>query len=183
MQVANALVDAFVSTFPRLEDGLWYTHEHPPPPEFAQGIDPEDWDRILWHPAHSVTEKECLRPILDQLQRPLPKLYEHLVLNYRWPEVTLHRIRLKANLPGLDLSGLARELFADPAFNSPLVSHGYLPFAFGAEGDEWSYDPVCFDLNALNQYGDCPILRFEHESILSFDKVARHGPSGLRLRR
>jgi hypothetical protein len=72
---------------------------------------------------------------------------------------------------GAELGGLAGDLFADRSFNSHLVSQGYLPFALGAEGDEWSYDPVCFDLNAINDYGECRILRFEHESILSFDYV------------
>lgn len=167
----NDLVEAFVSTFARLDDSLWYTNAHPPAHEFAQGIDPQDWDRIFWSPARLATKKSSLHPILDRIPRPFPKLYEYLVLNYRWPEVFLHRIRLKGNPPGSDLGGLAKELFADPAFDALLVAQGFLPFAFGAEGDQWSYDPVCFDLNSLDADGDCPILRFEHEAILSFGKI------------
>jgi len=32
------------------------------------------------------------------------------------------------------------------------------------------YDPICFDLNHYSN-GDCPIVRFEHESILMYDKI------------
>jgi hypothetical protein len=118
------------------------------------------------------TERAQLRPIRDRLSRPLPRLYENLVLNYRWPEVYLHGIRLKANSPGPDLSGLAGALFEDPAFESVLIREGYLPFAYGG-GDrgEWSFDPVCFDLNRLRSNCDCPIMRFEHESILCWGKI------------
>ncbi len=165
------LVDAFVGTFVALDDGVLYTHGDPPPDELNAGIDPKDWNRLHWKPARVVTEKTHLQPIYDRLPRPFPRLYEHLVLNYRWPEVNLHRIRLKSNPPGPGLSGLARELFSDPAFESVLVSQGFVPFAFGAEGDEHSYDPVCFELCNLNADADCPILRFEHESILCFDKI------------
>jgi hypothetical protein len=167
----DMLVDAFVATVAQSDDSLWYSQAHPPAPEFHQGVDPQDWDRILWAPARVATARSHLRPILDRLERPLPRLYERLVLNYRWPEVFLHRIRLKGNGPGPDLSDLTGELFADPAFNEILIPQGFLPFAFGAERDEWSYDPVCFDLNGLNADGDCRILRFEHESILSCGKV------------
>lgn len=165
------LVDAFVSTFVELDNCLFYTHDRPPFPEFNSGIDPEDWNRIRWSPAKFVTEKSQLRPIYDRLPRRLPKLYEHLALNYRWPEVNLHRIRLKANPPGPDLSGLSREIFNEPAFEGVLIAAGFIPFACGAEGDEWSYDPVCFDLNSLNDGEDCRILRFEHESILCHGRI------------
>ena len=165
------LIEAFVATFVRFDNSISYTHSNPPPPEFHQGIDPEDWNCIRWSPARIGSSHELLQPVRDRIGRSLPKLYEQLVLNYRWPELSLHRIRLKANVPGPDLAPLFNELFRDPAFESTLIANFYLPFAFGGEGDEFSYDPICFDLNSLTADGDCRIIRFEHEEILCNNRI------------
>ncbi|GAG22489.1 unnamed protein product, partial [marine sediment metagenome] len=44
-----------------------------------------------------------------------------------------------------------------------LIPEGYVPFA---KGPDVNYDPICFDLNAMTHRQDCPIIQFEHGSIL-----------------
>ncbi len=62
-------------------------------------------------------------------------------------------------------------IFRDPEFVDMLIAKGFVPFAYGAEGDEHSYDPVCFDLRGAEPADDSPVVRFDHESILSFSEL------------
>jgi hypothetical protein len=34
-------------------------------------------------------------------------------------------------------------------------------------GPDYDYDPVCFDLRRRDADGDCPIVKFDHEDILT----------------
>jgi len=100
---------------------------------------------------------------------PLPALYETLALSYRWPEIDLRLLRLLPNEPAGDLQPLAGAMFADPVLSHALLPARYVRFALAAD----NYDAICFDLNHLAG-GDCPIVRFEHESILRHDSVGKH---------
>lgn len=176
------LIAAFVETFVKLDRDHVYTHRRPPLPEFRGEIATQDWNIILWQPAKVATDVSQLRSIEERLGRRLPKLYRYLVLNYRWPEVRLHRVRLYENQPGPDLSALEKMIFNDPVFVEELIGRGFVPFACGAEGDEHSYDPVCFDLRHLEQADNAQIIRLQHEAILSFGQLGRPKLFGHNLR-
>lgn len=173
IQADEELVASFVGTFCKLNGGCWTPHDKPPPDELNAGIDPHDWRHILWRPAAIQVGVDGLKSFYHSLPSTLPPLYERLITSWRWLEVDLHRIRLFANPPGPALDGLAENIFSDPVFVSHLVKNGFVPFAFdsGERSDQHTYNPVCFDTNHRNERGDCPIMGFEHESMLSFDRL------------
>ena len=161
------LIQRFVASFERLDDNMWMRHDSPPPEELSAGIDPEDWNRIRWRPAPIDTPRDALSILRERAGAELPRLYEHLVLSYRWLEVELRLFRLLANPPSTELKPLADRMFADPVLNNTLIPARFVRFALAPGG---CYDPICFDLNHYSN-GDCPIVRFEHESILCHDKI------------
>jgi hypothetical protein len=169
----DELTTRFVGTFCQLDGAQLFTHSDPPPDELNAGIDPNDWDRVLWRPAQVCVGAEALKDFYYRLQTKLPPLYERLIASWRWVEVFLYRIRLLANPPGKDLAGLADNILRDPAFVKHLVRNGFVPFGFdsGDNSDLHDYNPVCFDTNHCNGEGDCPIVTFEHEAMLSFDRI------------
>lgn len=71
------------------------------------------------------------------------------------------------NLPADDLGPLATSMFADPVLNNTLIPNGFSRFAMAPD---YCYDPFCFDLNRFRD-DDCPIVRLNHESILSYDTI------------
>jgi hypothetical protein len=161
------LIKAFVESFSKLDDCMFFTHEESCPAELNASIDPDDWNHIRWRPAMVSTDPVHLRDFRWKLGNRLPRLYEQLIVSYRWLEVSLDKIRLLANPPGPSLEDLRRNITRDPVFESLLISNGYVPFA----RDINIYDPVCFDLNRVSSRLDCPMMRFEHEALLSFDKI------------
>jgi hypothetical protein len=161
------LIAAFVESFAQLDDGMFFFHDNPPPPELDAGIDPNDWRILRWRPASIPTDATHFADFCWRLGRRLPRLYEKLITSYRWLEVSLGTIRLMANPPGNSLEVLRRNITADPVFESHLIRGGFIPFALDAN----VYDPICFDVNRMDSNFDCPIVRFEHEAMLSFDRI------------
>jgi hypothetical protein len=165
----DELIAQFVETFCKLDGDCWTTLRDPPPDELNAGsdLDPENWDRILWRPARIEATRDDLQALYYRLSAKFPPLYERLIVSWRWLEVYLYRIRLLANPPGPELKGLGDNILRDPVFVEYLESKGYVPFAF----DGSSYNPVCFDTNHRRSDGDCPIIAFEHEAMLSFHRI------------
>lgn len=155
------LIQRFVATFERLDDLIAF-HDAPPPNELSAGIDPDDWNVIRWRPAPLATPDEALSVLHDRVLGRLPRLYERLILSYRWLEVDLRLCRLLANPPAAGLQPLVDRMFADPVLNNTLIHSGFIRFALAPDA---CYDPICFDLNRSVK-GDCPVVRFNHESIL-----------------
>jgi hypothetical protein len=110
----------------------------------------------------------ALEAIYAKLPARFPRLYEKLVLTYRWAEVDLQSCRLLANPPGNDLTGLLAQISKDPAFWNTLRGAGYIQFGNGPDID---YDPVCFDLSARKKNGDCRIVKIDHEEILCNNRL------------
>lgn len=169
----DELIARFVATFCKLDNSQLFTQENPPPDELNAGTDPNDWNCVLWRPAKVQVESEKLNAFYYRIPAKLPPLYERLITSWRWLEVFLYRIRLFANPPGKGLAVLADNILRDPAFVLHLVINGFVPFAFdsGDNSDLHDYNPVCFDTNHRNADGDCPIITFEHEAMLSFDRI------------
>jgi hypothetical protein len=157
------LVDEFVASFTRL-DGLIVRSGLVPPPELQT-----DWiDGIeRWRPVAVHTDRAALAPVYRRLSRRFPRLYERLILSYRWLEVDLHLLRLLANPPGPTLEPLIQGIFRDPKFVKVLIPKGYIPFAIASD----SYDPICFDMTRPTKHDDCAIVRFEHEPILCDEQI------------
>ena len=172
------LLQQFVDSFSRLDDMLALDGA---PAELIVKRDLDEWDRWqdesgcrdeleCWQPLRIETDAEALETLYARISGRFPVLCEQLVLSFRWLEVDLGVIRLLPNLPGADLTGLTEAIYADPILADTLIPAGLVPFARAPH----NYDPMCFDLNAMSALGDCPIIQFEHESILCDLKLGEH---------
>jgi hypothetical protein len=103
---------------------------------------------------------------LDELYRlipgRLPRLFERLLLSYRWPKADLETLEVLPNPPGPGLEGFAQQPFKDEHLAAMLLPARLVQFARAGGG---RYDPVCFDLRTAGGT-DCPIVRIDHEEIL-----------------
>jgi hypothetical protein len=115
---------------------------------------------VQWRPIRTNTAPSSLEPLYEQLPARFPKLFEQLLLSYRWAEVDLGTWRLLANPPGPDLSVFFEQMSHDPALWSSLLPLGYVQFAKGPDVD---YDPVCFDTKSRKKNGECRIVKIDHE--------------------
>jgi hypothetical protein len=159
------LVEEFVASFTRLDDLIVHPGLILPPELQADCID--GFER--WRPVAVHTDRAALTPVYRRVPRHFPPLYERLILSYRWLDVDLRLLRLLANPPGPTFEPLIEGILRDPIFVKVLISKGYIPFAM-ASGD--SYDPICFDTTRPTKHGDCPIVRFGHESILCDEQIS-----------
>lgn len=90
------LIQRFVDCFARLDDST-FSHGDPPPPEFNDGMNPDDWNDIHWRPVAVSTSPESLTAI--RRAGVLPTLYEQLVTSYRRPAIDTDIVRLLLNMP------------------------------------------------------------------------------------
>src|SRR5205814_6573624 len=77
--------------------------------------------------------------------------------------VDLGTFRLVANLPPVPAS-LEREITSDPILFRVLSAGRFVQFG---RGPDYDYDPICFDLRRRGADGHCPIVKFDHEDILT----------------
>jgi hypothetical protein len=162
----EGLLERFIASFKRFDD-LTACQAEP----LAQSLAieaPDEWGFARWRPVSVTTASSWLEPLYAELPARFPKLFERLVLTYRWAEVDLGTWRLLANPPGPDLSGLLREISKDPALWASLLPAGYIQFAKGPDMD---YDPVCFDIKSRKKNGECRIVKIDHEEILCNNRV------------
>jgi hypothetical protein len=115
----------------------------------------------------ATTDRAALSAFYDVVPGPLPKLFEQLLLSYRWLHVEIPEVTLFGNPPGADLSGFQQEIMSDRHLYPVLFSHKLVEFGKAPGG---SYDPICFDLNR-SRGRDCPIVCVNHESVLMYSKV------------
>jgi hypothetical protein len=171
------LVTDFVLTFGRLDECMTYEGD-PYPSRYALATGEADEHGFRhWEPIRVDTNRSYLENIYAKLPGRFPRLYEQLVLAYRWAEVDLTRFTLLANPPGVDLEPLLQQIQADKHLSKVLEENGYVRFAKGPDID---YDPVCFDFRRRRQGGDCPVVKLDHEQILCnsrIRKVAELAPS------
>ncbi len=164
------ILQQFVDSFQRLDD--MYAPEVTPLELIVNRDDIEGWDSWedtpTWQPIHVDTRSDALNLIYPRIAGQFPLMYERLILSYRWLEVDLQIVRLFANPPGTVLTGLADAIFGDRIMADILIPAGFVPFA---RAPDYNYDPICFNLNALTLPQDCPIIQFEHESILCHLKI------------
>jgi len=161
------LVDQFVCCFERLDDLTVFVDFDLVAQQLAAG-DSDNFGYRHWKPAKSVTEASALDALYQKLPSRLPRLFEILLLSYRWAEVDLKCCALLANPPGEHLDGFLRAISKDPVLWKQLLPAGYVQFGKGRDVD---YDPVCFDLRSRKKGGDCRIVKIDHEEILRNDRL------------
>jgi hypothetical protein len=119
-----------------------------------------------------ATDRSMLEELNARLPARFPKLYEQLILNYRWQSSTIcNGYRLLANPQGTDLSGLETEMFRDKAMSVDLLGHGYIQFGFL---HDHSYDPICFQTKSNTRSTSKsrrPIVHLDHEQILCNSRI------------
>jgi hypothetical protein len=97
------------------------------------------------------------------------RLFERLLLNYRWPEADLDTMFVFPNPPGPGLLGFLQQPLIDKGLAEMLLPARLVQFGRAGGGN---YDPVCFDLQATSD-SDCPIVQIDHEEILCNFRIKR----------
>ena len=134
----------------------------------AVGIDEYDErGQPVSPPKHIATPESALQGLYRRIPSRLPRLFEQLLLTYRWPEAELGPFLLLANPPGDDLDGFADQSQRDKGLADTLVPARYVQIGRGPYGN---YDPVCFDLRRSDGR-DCPIVQIDHEEILCNHRI------------
>jgi hypothetical protein len=137
------LLDKFVALFEPLE-------------EF---IEPD----VIIPAGRQATDISATEALYALLPAKFPKLYEKLILSYRWQSSTIgDGYRLLTNPIGIDLSGLTATIFRDKGLSDELLPNGFIQFGFV---NSYNYDPICFQTNCKSAR-DYPIVQVDHEEIL-----------------
>lgn len=148
-------------------DDTWYWAESVAVPEQLLTSHVNDLGMARWSAVRLATSPDVLAELYSAVPGPLPKLFESLLLAYRWARVALSEATLFGNPPGPTLRGFEQEITSDRSLHSVLFENRLVEFGKAPGG---SYDPICFDLKR-SKGGDCPILRIEHESVLINGRV------------
>lgn len=151
----DLLVERFIASFEKLD-------------ELTADEDSHQYDCSRRLPIKLSTELSSLESIYSELPARFPRLFERLVLSYRWPEVDLQSYRLLANPPGPGLDRLLREMSKDSIMWKCLLEAGYIQFGKGPDVD---YDAICFDRSTGTKNDDCRIVKIDHEQILCYNRV------------
>jgi hypothetical protein len=161
------LLEKYVAAFPSLSEMLAHETLFPTAWQLAVGDD-DQYGYKRWRPVKVDAAPAMLEGIYSKLPARFPRLFERMVLSYRWAEVDLVKYRLLANPPGPDLSGLFQQISKAPALWEALLPAGFMQFGMGPDMD---FDPVCFDIKSRKQGGDCRIVKIDHEEILCNNRV------------
>jgi hypothetical protein len=158
-----ALLDEYAASWVRFADGPELTDDEVPD-GLAVGTDENGG--TTWRPQKHTTDPAALAELYAGLGLPgtgptrLPPLYEQFVLSYRWARVDLGRYSLLPNGPASGLGPLLAAMREHDYLRSTFQPNGYLPFA---QGPEFGFDAVCFDLRHRQKNGDCRIVQLDHE--------------------
>lgn len=160
------LIDRFVASFDKLDEMTASAHETIAY-QFAS-TEPDEHGWVEWRPKKVQTDHASLEPIYSKIPAKFPRLFEQLLLSYRWAEIDLVDFRLVPNPFGSGLGGFLEQMSKAPAIWKALIPGGYIQFGKGPDMD---YDPVCFDISSRRKNGDYKIVKIDHEQILCYDRV------------
>jgi hypothetical protein len=111
-------------------------------------------------------------PWIEPLEKLLPKRfpvsYGSLIRRYAFPAFDAGRIHFFANCGDQSLDELSVAIFQDPNIAQVTHANGFIQFARPEDG---SYDPICFDVRRSANNREYPIVRLDHEDILSGNKI------------
>jgi hypothetical protein len=120
----------------------------------------------------AAMDPDCLASFYGEIPSRYPALFEALCLSYSWELATLGEVEIAANPPGDDLRGLAESVRYDRLLWEYLLQRGYLILGRMSGG---RYDPCAFNMN-LRKGRDAPLVRVDHEEILSFERLGKPTP-------
>lgn len=134
----------------------------------------EHWDEnnepIDFKVAEFKTDPTQIETLYKFLPARYPKLFEALLLNFRWDHYADTEIcRFLPNPMQDNFSQFKEYLFYDKYLTDFCIQNGYLPFAHGAD---INYDRFCFDLNKPSK-NDYPVVQIDHEEVLSFTRIGK----------
>lgn len=162
-----ALLERFVGRFAELSDLTFFPDIDPIEREFSTG-EVGTYGEETWRPIRVATDPSTLDLLYSKLPARLPRLFEGLLLNYRWAGVDLDLFTLTANPPGEDLSRWLAQISNDKSLSSFLLRSGYIPFGKGPDID---YDQVCFEVKTRQKNGECRIVKIDHEEVLCHERL------------
>jgi hypothetical protein len=116
-----------------------------------------------------IDRTSCLDSFYAEVPCRYPAVFETLVAEYGWQELEIGDLDFASNPPGPSLGPLAKAVRYDPTLWDFLLHHRYLIFGRMSRG---RYDPVAFDMNRPRG-DDAPVVRVDHEEILSFNRLGR----------
>ena len=159
------LIDRFVAV---LNDrGMEPLPAREVPEDLRNGqFDDSDW--VEWS-IRAADSTPWVGALDSRLTKPFPELYYSLVARYRFAEFEIGPIMFFANTGQDVFHELSRCIFRDPYMSPVLLNQGLLQFG---QPDSANYDPVCFDTRRA-KLGDAPIVRIDHEDILSHNRSGR----------
>jgi hypothetical protein len=129
-------------------------------------LDDSDWVEWTIRAADSTPWVAALD---SRLKKPFPELYHSLITRYRFAEFEIGPVMFFASTGQDVLHELSRCIFRDQYMSPVLLNQGLLQFG---QPDSGNYDPICFDARR-GKLGDAPIVRIDHEDILSRNKSGR----------
>jgi hypothetical protein len=154
------LIDRFVEKINRLprrrirEDDL--------PADLREG--PAEFGLYYHWRIQPFTNTHWISTVESLIPGPLPPSYRSLVTRYIFPAFEAGPLLLMANT-GQDLyNEMSLMLVRNKALSFGLLENRLIQFARPVTGE---YDPVCFDVNRPSPEGDYPIVRVNHEPLLT----------------
>jgi hypothetical protein len=158
----DLLLSQYVSVFEKFDEMSGNPSIYPIVGTLALG-QPNDYGNVGWKPRRTEPQTSLMEGIYSRLPAKFPRLFERLLLTFRWADVSLDRYKLIANPPGPDLEGFFRGISKDPGLWEALIPAGFLRFGKGSDMD---YDPVCFDMNSRKKNREMRVVKIDHEEIL-----------------
>lgn len=95
-----------------------------------------------------------------------PMLFQAFVERHTFVAFVVGDVRVYGNVRGEEDS--LDDLMADKIITSELVNAGFLPFGRPSNG---CYDRICFDIRGSHEPEDAPVVRMDHEAILSDNRI------------
>jgi hypothetical protein len=161
------LLQRFVDKFEELSGLLFYPETDPVAKEFRTGEIGSSVEE-KWRPIRVETDPSALDSLRAKLPARIPKLFEHLLLNYRWAQVVLDVFTLTANPIGNDLSRWLAEASRDKFLWNFHLRNGYIPFA---KGHDMDYDRICFDTKSRKKGDEYRVVKIDHEEVLCNERI------------
>lgn len=144
---------------------LYVAKEPPFDPEDG-GVPPAMWDGepdpsgwVRWRATEPRVAPGDLEQVEKRIGAPLPPLVRAWLSTCSLGPLETDRVRL----PALWADAPLRDFEALLDAWSPLERAGYV--AIGDDADDAG--PICLDLGARDESGDCPVVAFDHEALLA----------------
>ena len=167
MITSISMIDDFICAFNKHADLYVIDEFHRDTKPFVVA-EKNDLGFKKWRPLRFYTPPEKLDEIYQTTKGRFPKLFEELLLSYRWLEVDLTYITLLPNLVSEDLKGFLYEIKKDKFMSKVLLENNFIQFAKGPGGN---YDPICFEVDNKKEINDYRIVQIDHEELLCKERI------------